>query len=234
MGKIYKEINKSETETTINVLYSEKLLSIYTNKIELQKQLYKILGEDLKVNSRFEKERLKYIADNLELKEKKILDIGGNTGFFTFEACNMGAKSVDYYEGNKNHACFVENAKKLLGVDDKIMVHPEYYLFEENEFKYDIVFCLNVVHHLGSDFGAGIRIEEAKKLMLKCINQLATVSKILVFQMGFNWCGNSETCLFKNGTKEEMENFIIGETNEYWDVLKIAVAEKKEEDITSS
>lgn len=45
MGKIYKEINKSETETTINVLYSEKILSIYTNKIELQKQLYKILGE---------------------------------------------------------------------------------------------------------------------------------------------------------------------------------------------
>ena len=45
MKKIYKEINKAETETTINVLYSEKLLSIYTNKIELEKQLYKILGE---------------------------------------------------------------------------------------------------------------------------------------------------------------------------------------------
>lgn len=45
MKKIYKEINKSETETTINVLYSEKILSIYTNKIELEKQLYKILGE---------------------------------------------------------------------------------------------------------------------------------------------------------------------------------------------
>lgn len=45
MKKIYKEINKSETETTINVLYSEKLLSIYTNKIELEKQLCKILGE---------------------------------------------------------------------------------------------------------------------------------------------------------------------------------------------
>ena len=45
MGKIYKEINKSETETTINVLYSEKIISIYTNKIELEKQLYKILGE---------------------------------------------------------------------------------------------------------------------------------------------------------------------------------------------
>ena len=50
MNKNYKEINKSETETTINVLYSEKLLSIYTNKIELERQLYKILGEPQKEN----------------------------------------------------------------------------------------------------------------------------------------------------------------------------------------
>lgn len=48
MGKIYKEINKSETETTINVLYSEKIIVIYTNKIELEKQLCKILGEPKK------------------------------------------------------------------------------------------------------------------------------------------------------------------------------------------
>ena len=43
--KIYKEINKTETETTINVLYKEKTLSVYTNKVDLQKQLCKVLGE---------------------------------------------------------------------------------------------------------------------------------------------------------------------------------------------
>ena len=43
MEKIYKEPNKSETETTINVLYSENMLSIYTNKVNLQKQLNKLL-----------------------------------------------------------------------------------------------------------------------------------------------------------------------------------------------
>lgn len=48
MRKIYKEANKSETETTINVLYSEKILSIYTNKVDLEKQLYKILGKPKK------------------------------------------------------------------------------------------------------------------------------------------------------------------------------------------
>lgn len=48
MAKIYKEANKSETETTINVLYSEKTLSIYTNKVDLQRKLCKIIGEPQK------------------------------------------------------------------------------------------------------------------------------------------------------------------------------------------
>ena len=46
--KIYKEPNKSETETTVNVLYSENILSIYTNKVDLQKSLNKILGNATK------------------------------------------------------------------------------------------------------------------------------------------------------------------------------------------
>lgn len=46
--KIYKEPIKAEMETTINVLYSENILSIYTNKVSLQKKLNKLLGEPTK------------------------------------------------------------------------------------------------------------------------------------------------------------------------------------------
>lgn len=46
--KIYKEANPEEIETTINVLYEEGILSIYTNKVDLQRELYKILGEPSK------------------------------------------------------------------------------------------------------------------------------------------------------------------------------------------
>lgn len=48
MSKIYKEPNKSETETTINILYGENILSVYTNKVDLQKQLCKTLGSPTK------------------------------------------------------------------------------------------------------------------------------------------------------------------------------------------
>lgn len=45
MKKIYKEVNEIEQETTINVLYEEEIISIYTNKVDLQKKLNKLLGE---------------------------------------------------------------------------------------------------------------------------------------------------------------------------------------------
>ena len=47
-GTEYKEVNKNETETTINVLYKEEKICIYTNKVDLQKQLNKLLGEPTK------------------------------------------------------------------------------------------------------------------------------------------------------------------------------------------
>ena len=48
MKRIYKEPIKAETETTINVLYSENMLSLYTNKVSLQRQLNKLIGEPTK------------------------------------------------------------------------------------------------------------------------------------------------------------------------------------------
>ena len=46
--KKYKEPLKGETETTINVLYQENKLYVYTNKVDLQKQLNKLIGEPTK------------------------------------------------------------------------------------------------------------------------------------------------------------------------------------------
>lgn len=43
--KIYKEANNIETETNINVLYKEQIISVYTNKVDLQRKLNKVLGK---------------------------------------------------------------------------------------------------------------------------------------------------------------------------------------------
>jgi hypothetical protein len=45
VAKSYKEPIETEIETTINVIYNENILSIYTNKVNLQKSLCKTLGK---------------------------------------------------------------------------------------------------------------------------------------------------------------------------------------------
>ena len=39
---------------------------------------------------------------NLDLKGKKILDVGGNTGFFSFDCLDAGASELVYVGGNEN------------------------------------------------------------------------------------------------------------------------------------
>lgn len=182
---------------------------------------------DLEVKSRYEEERFNYILKNVNIEGKRVLDIGGNSGYFTFESYCAGASMVDYYEGNPAHAEFVEESKKVLGIQKNLNVHPEYFSFSGSDQKiYDIVFCLNVVHHLGDDFGEETNIAEAKKKMLLCINSMAKMTDILIFQMGYNWCGNVANGLFEGGTKQEMEAYLQDGVKDCWEIVKIGMAEK--------
>lgn len=52
MAKSYKPPIETEEETTINVLYGENKLVIYTNNVKLQKQLGKLLGTPKKEDKR--------------------------------------------------------------------------------------------------------------------------------------------------------------------------------------
>ena len=200
--------------------------SKHSNYQILPKALKKIIGDDLPIKSRFEEERLKYIKSRVKIEDKQILDIGGNTGFFTIQSVIDGAKQVDYYEGNKIHADFVEMASGILKIQQKINIFPKYYNFKEitNKKKYDIVYNLNVLHHLGDDFDVDRGKAQAKKDIIDAINRMAEITKVMVFQLGFNWKGNKDEGLFAKGTKEELIKYIEQGTNNCWKILHIGVA----------
>jgi hypothetical protein len=156
------------------------------------------------------------------------LDIGGNTGYFTFQALAAGASHVRYIEGNQTHAEFVQVASSVVDPGGSIQVTNRYYDFaaEEDEVV-DVAFLLNVVHHLGDDFGSkSVACHEAKELMITSVNRMARKCRRLVFQMGFCWKGNRNLLLFPNGTKQEMIDFVRAGTNGIWDVRVIGVAER--------
>jgi len=188
------------------------------------------LGE-VETRTRFEVERLAYIIKKIQIQGKTILDIGGNTGFFSFEMLERGAKNVHYFEGNKEHAEFVKLATEYLKVEDKMKITNAYFPFDGslNDI-YDIILLFNVLHHLGDDYGdKKITIEEVKRKIAQQINSLSHNTDILVFQMGFNWKGDVGQCLFNNGTKKEMIEFLKNAVATNWDILDIGIAEKNNE-----
>ena len=202
---------------------------------------YQILAEPLrkyipqnllKTESRFEQERLDYILKKLSIPNARILEIGGNTGYFTFELINRGASSVIFIEGNQAQALFVKEAAKLLEFQDRVDVRQEYLTFSDDLDLNDIDLCLlmNVLHHVGDDYNDGIQtIASAKDQILSSLNKLSGSCNQLIFQLGFNWKGNISLPLFKGGEKREVIEFISAGTSQFWDVKDIGVAESTNE-----
>jgi predicted RNA methylase len=216
------------TITQLKELYSKN--SKHSNYQILSDKLTSIIGSDqIDVKSRYERERLDYILKNIQVKEKSVLDIGGNSGFFTFEAIEHGAKSVHHFEGNKEHSEFVSKAAEVLKCTDSVEVTNGYYAFgSEDSRKYDVVFLLNVLHHLGDDFGGNtLSIGAAKELMMSQLNNMVSKSNYIVFQLGFCWKGDRNIGLFEHGTKKELIDFIKNSVDGVWDIKNIGIPAKE-------
>jgi len=211
-------------------LYSKK--SKHSNYQLLPKRLRGYFSNQLlETKSRHEESRLQFITEAIEVKGKSILDIGGNIGFFTFEMLERGALSGVIYEGNKEHAEFMKLAAEVLGFSGKISVINEYFNFNHTNTaeKYDIALLMNVLHHLGDDFGnTSISIEEARQAMVEALNNMSYLAEYLVFQIGYCWKGNPNYLLFEKGTKEQQIKFIQNAIPGYWEIIKIGIPEMEQ------
>ena len=203
--------------------------SKHSNYQVLASQLTKYFkDEPVEVTSRHEQPRLDCILSNLNLQDRRVLDIGGNTGFFTFESLNAGASKAYYCEGNRAHANFVALAAKILGYAGRVDILNRYFAFDgtDIESQVDVCLLLNVLHHVGDDYGdSELSVDNAKKEILRSLNAMAAVADTLVFQLGFCWKGDRHKALFQNGTKKEMIEFITEGVSGIWNIESIHIPE---------
>lgn len=186
--------------------------------------------EELNVRSRYEQERLAFILENLTPCGKEILDIGGNTGFFSFEFLARGARRVYFFEGNRAHAEFVRIASRVLGCVERMEIFDKYFDFRRDfsDRSVDVTLLLNVLHHIGDDFDRSVVSKErAKERIIEYINYLSDKTRMLVFQMGFCWKGDRNHLLFECGTKREMIEFISGGVRGLWEIKAIGIPERE-------
>jgi len=188
-----------------------------------------LLGDIPQPAGRHEAQRQYYMARRLPLNGLRVLDIGANTGYFTFAALADGAREVVSQEGNTEHARFVTLVAEGMDLGHRLEIRPGYYRFEDpSNDCFDVTFCLNVLHHLGDDFGdRHISLEPAKTAMLAALNGLSLHTRHLWMQLGFNWKGDRSCPLFSEGTKVDVIDFVRQGTQEYWCINDIAVVNPK-------
>ncbi len=177
--------------------------------------------------TRYEAERFEWLKSKLDLSDKKIVDIGGNTGYFTFETLDAGASEVLYIEGNDDHAQFVSKAAEVLQANVKVTTKYFDFQHDLSGESYDIVLLFNVIHHLGDDFGdQSFTKSQALDKMKSSVNYFADKTERLVLQMGFCWKGDRTQLLFENGTKAEVIEFIRETIKDIWEIEHIGIAEE--------
>lgn len=214
------------------------LMELYkkTSKHSQYQKIPEILADhidtnEVSIHSRYEDERFAYVSSKMGFEGRTILDIGGNTGYFALRCAEEGARCVEYYDGNRDHAEFVKRAALLTGYDDRIIIHPQCYDFSvPNKNQYDICLLMNVLHHVGDDFDDRIiEVSSARERIIDCLESMSRIAEIMVFQMGFNLQGDIRKPLFVNGTKQEMIDYVKDNCSECWDILFIGIAEKRKQ-----
>ncbi len=178
---------------------------------------------------KLEEQRQRFFERAVPMADRTVLDIGANTGYFSFAALQSGARRVRAQEGNAAHARFIDAAARELGVSQRLQVVPAYFDFEPAaDERFDVALCLNVVHHLGDDFGdSALTIAQARDQMLMAINAMTAWTRTLVLQVGFNWKGDRHRPLFDGGEKASLIEFVRAGTASHWKIDQIVVADPR-------
>src|SRR5690606_22007330 len=174
----------------------------------------------------YERERFRYFCQHVDFQGKSVIDIGCNIGYFLFSALDRGASRVTGYEGKASCGAFLHAAIEAAAAGDRFSFFDEYYRFNTPAEPHDIGILLNVLHHLGDDYGNATDMASARQQMLQQLNGLSASVSTLIFQMGFNWKGDRNACLFDRGTKAEMIDFVQTGTRGRWAVRSIGIAQR--------
>jgi len=145
--------------------------------------------------------RHEYLARRLVLREgASVADIGANTGFFSLNLAHSRPDlRITAFEMNPRHAEFIALSAAAFSLDGVAVKSQSCDLAGLEQMpEFDAVYLLNVLHHAGFDFDAGVPDDNVAFTghAVKYLSRLRTKAARLVFQIGSNRGGDKSRPLF--------------------------------------
>ena len=166
----------------------------------IYQQLPKFLSDDFggveaPVDERWrgDRSRLDYLRTRIDFSGQRVIDIGANTGFFSLTLAHDDSATVTAVEPDPANRDFLKAVGRHYGMT-KLTVSDTPVTLETVDSlpTSDLVLLLNVLHHAGDDFD-GRHVASAEALaeyMQEYLARLAKTTRRMIFQLGYNWCGN--------------------------------------------
>lgn len=193
------------TDAHARSLSQDSLLALWhsAGKHGVYQQLPQFLSDDFggiqaPIDERWrgDRSRLAYLRTCVDFKGLRIVDIGANTGFFSLTLAHDDGASVTAVEPDPANRDFLKAVGQHYGLQHlNVSDAPVTLDTVGNLPQSDLVLLLNVLHHAGDDFDRAYVPEAAalQAYMTDYLGRLAKTTRAMIFQLGYNWCGNKAT-----------------------------------------
>lgn len=144
-------------------------------------------------DTRLDEERYDWITSSLDCKNKSILEIGANIGYFSSKFADSCDSSVYAYEPDSQLFEILNTIIRLSNLEEKVSAQNTSITLDTIDSlpKVDIILNLNVIQHAGYDFETTSvsSLEDWRDYSVRFLRKLKSRSDIMVFQMGYQLWG---------------------------------------------
>lgn len=156
------------------------------------------LGVDVPVNPRWRADhgRLDYLKAHFDFSGQALLDVGANTGLFATTLAHAYPSSrCVAWELDESSATFIRTLAEAFGLGNVEVVQQalDYQVAQAMPEHFDTLLLFNVLHHAGVDFDAALVPDKhaLQGYIQRFLKALRPSADCLLYQMGFNWGGDT-------------------------------------------
>jgi len=169
-----------------------------TGKHARYQQLPEFLPEPVRRNfrvraTRLDAQRYAWFSSRVDLRDKTVIEIGANGGYFTLRMARDHRARVIAYEPFEAHAGLIRLFSEITGLEDRITLRQTPVTLASIDAlpRADVLVFLNVLQHAGHDFDDPLTPDRWRAFAVSYLNKLTRIAPVMVFQTGYTLGGSA-------------------------------------------